>query len=99
MARGGRIERHHLPREIADGGGAGEAPPTLVAAARAFEREHLLRALRYCGGHRGETARVLGISRKTLWQKMREHRIQADEYGRGGSLTSPFGASDPAPRS
>ncbi|MDA1264524.1 MAG: sigma-54 dependent transcriptional regulator [Planctomycetota bacterium] len=43
------------------------------------ERAHLLRALELCGGHRSQTADALGISRKVLWEKMRDHDIEAPD--------------------
>jgi len=39
------------------------------------EAEHLARALESTGGHRTQTAKLLGISRKVLWEKLREHGI------------------------
>ena len=35
------------------------------------EREHILSVLHLTEGHRAQAARILGISRKTLWKKMR----------------------------
>jgi DNA-binding NtrC family response regulator len=35
-------------------------------------REHILTVLRLVGGRRTEAARILGISRKTLWKKLRQ---------------------------
>ncbi|MBT9458587.1 MAG: hypothetical protein IV097_18345 [Burkholderiaceae bacterium] len=35
------------------------------------EREHIRRALQSTGASMTRTAEVLGISRKTLWEKMR----------------------------
>jgi transcriptional activator for dhaKLM operon len=40
-----------------------------------LEREAILRAGRAVGGHLGRTAQQLGISRSTLWRKMREHGL------------------------
>jgi DNA-binding NtrC family response regulator len=45
----------------------------------AFEREYLVRVLRSTGGNRTRAAEVLGISRKTLWDKLRDHRVDAGE--------------------
>jgi DNA-binding NtrC family response regulator len=39
------------------------------------ERERLLAALERCRWNHGRAAAALGISRTTLWRKMREHRI------------------------
>ena len=47
----------------------------LVAARAAFERIVLLRALRRATGSRARAARELGISRQSLWQKLRRHGI------------------------
>ncbi len=35
------------------------------------EREHILSVLRLTDGNRGQAARILGISRKTLWKKLK----------------------------
>ncbi|MDF1801159.1 MAG: sigma 54-interacting transcriptional regulator, partial [Planctomycetota bacterium] len=42
------------------------------------EAAHLERALESTGGHRTQTAELLGISRKVLWEKLREHGIGDD---------------------
>ena len=44
---------------------------------RETEAEHIRRALERCGGHRSQTAELLGISRKVLWEKMRELELEA----------------------
>jgi DNA-binding NtrC family response regulator len=41
-------------------------------------REHILSVLRLVGGRRTEAARILGISRKTLWKKLRQLGITDD---------------------
>lgn len=38
---------------------------------RAVERRHLLNALAQAGGNRDEAARLLGVSRTTLWRRMK----------------------------
>ncbi|MFB3817776.1 MAG: helix-turn-helix domain-containing protein [Candidatus Methylomirabilales bacterium] len=35
------------------------------------ERDHILSVLQLTHGRRGEAARILGISRKTLWKKLK----------------------------
>lgn len=42
------------------------------------ERGQILRALATHRGHRGEAAKELGISRATLWRKMKAHRLLKD---------------------
>ncbi|MFN0243336.1 MAG: sigma-54-dependent transcriptional regulator [Planctomycetota bacterium] len=42
---------------------------------RAAEVAHIERALEMTGGHRSQTAELLGISRKVLWEKIRDFDI------------------------
>jgi DNA-binding NtrC family response regulator len=44
---------------------------------RDTESAHIVRALEACGGHRSQTAELLGISRKVLWEKMRDLGLNA----------------------
>ena len=41
------------------------------------ERTHIRKALSHCEGSVGKTAELLGISRKTLWEKMKKLSITA----------------------
>jgi DNA-binding NtrC family response regulator len=49
----------------------------LQSAVRQFEREYLLRAIAQAGGKRVRAAELLGISRKSLWEKLRLHGLGA----------------------
>lgn len=40
------------------------------------EKEHIQKVLRQTGGQKLKTAEILGISRKTLWEKIREYKIK-----------------------
>jgi DNA-binding NtrC family response regulator len=51
----------------------------LVNALKHFERGYLLRALDHGDWQRTKTSEMLGISRKTLWQKLKQHRIAESE--------------------
>jgi DNA-binding NtrC family response regulator len=55
----------------AGGPGAGPPPTTLEEA----ERTHIEAALRATAGHRAHAARVLGISERNLYRKLREYGI------------------------
>lgn len=59
-------------------GGAAAAPAigTLSATREAAERRRIESALRECDGHLGATARLLGISRTTLWEHMKRLQIR-----------------------
>jgi DNA-binding NtrC family response regulator len=51
--------------------------PPLHAVVEDAERGHIRKALDQCAGSVGKTADVLGISRKTLWEKMKRLEISA----------------------
>jgi len=57
---------------------AGEVRP-LREVLKELEAEHIRRALEKCAGHRSQTAELLGISRKVLWEKMRDLGIEGDK--------------------
>ncbi len=86
LARGGDVDVEHLPSEIGVRADMpppsldGDAPAPLADAVRHFERGHLVRSLRHCGGNRTRTARMLQISRKNLWEKMRAYDIRPAEF-------------------
>lgn len=44
-----------------------------------MERRHILHALSICNGNRSEVCKKLGISRATLWRKLKELQIATDE--------------------
>jgi two-component system, NtrC family, response regulator AtoC len=76
LARRGKIGLEQLPPELSarPGGTAassGELQP-LGDAVAAFEREYIQRALEKAGGHRTRAAALLGISRKNLWERLRD---------------------------
>jgi two-component system response regulator AtoC len=48
----------------------------LAEATREFEKRHLRRALAATGGKRVKAAERLGISRKSLWEKLRRYALE-----------------------
>ncbi|MCB9904117.1 MAG: sigma-54-dependent Fis family transcriptional regulator [Planctomycetes bacterium] len=54
----------------------GEIRP-LRTIVKEAEAAHIARALESTGGHRMQTAELLGISRKVLWEKMRDLDLEA----------------------
>ena len=61
----------HLPPEIQQAGGAiGTSAAEAELTLEEVERRHIVRALAYYGGNRSKTAKSLGISRATLYEKL-----------------------------
>lgn len=72
----GLIEPEHLPAHL----GRGSLPPWRppVARSREEKRELLLQALLRAGGKKTEAARLLGVSRVTLWKWLKEHSLAGE---------------------
>jgi two-component system response regulator HydG len=68
----GVLRRRRKPGESEEGG----ALVTLREAVRESEKAHIRRVLQATEGHRANAAKVLGISRKNLWEKMKEYGIE-----------------------
>ncbi len=79
FSRGREIGLQDLPTAIGRGGQTdasdGAKPRTLSVALAEFEREYLLATLESTDGARARAAEILGISRKNLWEKLRQHGI------------------------
>jgi DNA-binding NtrC family response regulator len=54
------------------------SPASLAEARDAAEREHIRRVLAHCRGRTREAARALGVSRTTLWERMRRLGLGGD---------------------
>ncbi|RLB52279.1 MAG: sigma-54-dependent Fis family transcriptional regulator [Deltaproteobacteria bacterium] len=83
LARGREIDVQHLPTDIAGLGAFAEeasaGAPTLAKSMKEFERQCLLRALNETNGKKARAAELLGISRKTLWEKLKSHEISISD--------------------
>ncbi len=81
MASGPVLLPTDLPPEITSGSGR-EAPLSgareVAARAEDPEADRISRALRRAQGNRGRAAAALGMSRVTLWRRMRELRLPRD---------------------
>ena len=51
--------------------------PVLKKKVQQAERKHITLALTHSQGNVGESAKMLGISRKTLWEKMKRLNLSA----------------------
>ena len=69
------IQPHHLPPNILRGQ-KGHVSPTSVPANRdEIKQRQLLDALEKAGGNQSEAARILGVSRVTVWNRMKKFNI------------------------
>ncbi len=90
VSEGEEIRPEHLPAAVRGAGAPAAAAsstaeaPSAAAPATAeeplptleeMERRHVERALRATGGHRGQAARILGISERNLYRKLREYGL------------------------
>jgi hypothetical protein len=80
----------YLPRPIQQE----EGPTTLQVLLDAAERRFIVRALEENGGSRKRAAAQLGVSRSTLFNKMRKHHL-LDKSGSNGRHEE---AADEAPQ-
>lgn len=78
LAGNADVDAVHLPEEIVSPE-PDAIPMTPLRTLVEIEREHVVRMLEACGGRQIDAARVLGISRTTLWRKLRAFGIEAEE--------------------
>ncbi len=50
--------------------------PRTATPLKDLERDHIIHTLQRCDGHKSETARALGIDRKTLREKLKRYNIE-----------------------
>ena len=83
LIKGKVIEAEDLPEEVC----GGETPvrnicekirasKPLSSATRIFEKEYIQSVLERTKGKKGQAAEILGISRKTLWEKIKDLEIE-----------------------
>lgn len=89
-AGGGRIEVQHLPAEIREGMEGTRLPRYRAPQDESDERERIQQALRKAGGSLTRTAELLGMSRTTLWRKVRALEIDPDAAVRKAVLEFPL---------
>jgi PAS domain S-box-containing protein len=77
LCQGQVIGPRHLPHEVSAGA---IAPPHPAESSENFgvreDRQKIIAALRQAGGKKIEAARILGISRVTLWKRLKEYGIE-----------------------
>ncbi len=70
----------HLPRELIREEGRMNIPTTVTSSLDNVEKEWILRMLEKTGWKYTEAARSLGISRTTLWRKLKAYGIEDDGH-------------------
>ncbi|MBD3366880.1 MAG: response regulator [Candidatus Eisenbacteria bacterium] len=76
LSRGETIFPEHLPARVrAAAGGEGREDPATGRTMREVERDAIVRTLRETDGNRTHAAKILGISRRTLQNKIKEYDI------------------------
>ncbi|MCU0608785.1 MAG: sigma-54 dependent transcriptional regulator [Chitinispirillaceae bacterium] len=85
LAEGSEITEHDLPEfmfrnRLMLPGPGDSAPPQLtggIATIADMEKNHIRQALEVAGYNYTEVSKKLGISRSTLWRKIKEYKIEA----------------------
>ena len=75
---GGEILPAHLPAGVRGPAAGRPSPPAEGAKLPTLdelERPHIRLALEAAGGHRGNAARILGVSERNLYRKLRSHGL------------------------
>jgi transcriptional regulator with PAS, ATPase and Fis domain len=77
LCSGDWIGKEHLPPKIAAGGKRATANYAAAAGSKSWEdeRNQLLQTLRRVGGNQSEAARLLGVSRVTIWKRIKKYGI------------------------
>jgi len=70
----GQIDIQHLPPKINDAG-VKVIPSEENNDDFSQERENFLEALVKAGGNQSEAARILGVSRVTIWKRIKKYKI------------------------
>jgi len=88
LCGGQEIKPEHLPPKISPHGeqvpGAIACVDSDVSGANAeadttsSQREQLIEALKRTGGHQAKAADILGVSRVTVWKRMKKYGVKAD---------------------
>jgi PAS domain S-box-containing protein len=69
------IGEEHLPRQVTEQSTAKAPEPLLNDNGGPTEKSALIAALRQSGGNQSQAARILGINRVTVWNRMKKYGI------------------------
>jgi transcriptional regulator with PAS, ATPase and Fis domain len=71
----GGIGVAHLPPKVIDPSSQCPPPAAMVPGTGKNQKEALIKALRQTSGNQSETARLLGVSRITIWKRIKKYGI------------------------
>jgi transcriptional regulator with PAS, ATPase and Fis domain len=74
------IDLHHLPDDIQQTSHGPQPKKQRTTRLKRVEADAIRNALSGMQGHLGKTAQELGISRTTLWRKMKQHGIDPNAF-------------------
>ena len=78
VAEGGSLDLEHLPPQL--GGGSRSCDPPAVE--HSTEKEALIMALHRTNGNQTQAARLLGVNRVTVWNRMRKYGVDPKKIPR-----------------
>ena len=79
LCPGGWIGLEHLPPKITMANRHSSVNHKPITALWQQEREKLLDTLRKVGGNQSEAARLLGVSRVTIWKRIKKYGINLEK--------------------
>jgi transcriptional regulator of acetoin/glycerol metabolism len=59
------------------------APTSAPVPLAVLERDHIIRTIEYCKGNMSDTARLLGIGRSTLYDRITSYGINTERVRNG----------------
>jgi two-component system, NtrC family, response regulator HydG len=78
LCSGGAIGKQHLPPKILKATGS-VSKPAICFQEDSGDREKFLKVLQQAGGNQSEAARRLGVSRVTIWKRMKKYGIDSNK--------------------
>jgi transcriptional regulator of acetoin/glycerol metabolism len=73
---GDAILPQHLPNELTAGQPDGENERASSESLEKIKKQRLINALRKSGGNQSKAARILGISRTSVWSQIKKFNIK-----------------------